>query len=265
MSTPTESTPDTLGARTRDDRWYDEVRLVGTSGPVIRLVTVPRYKTSGMSGDEWRTSVVWQTTLPFPKREATKDPVWFNFDGGYGRIETGCAALYPGIHRSHEDHWNTKILRVEFLRKGRVFYTAHHDGRAVSLLIAAGHLPWAMVLASDQGMDRDESWERSLCFQPGCAAPAVSTYRLIKKFTNEGDEKPAERDSWKGPPGSKVYAWRRFCAAHGRRGDCGLEDNDRNYIVIDGPGPDGAAASVGAQAAESPSVFGGFVSAGKPA
>ena len=27
-----------------DDEWYDEVRIV----------TVPRYKTSGLSGDEWR-------------------------------------------------------------------------------------------------------------------------------------------------------------------------------------------------------------------
>jgi hypothetical protein len=30
-----------------DDRWIDEVRMV----------TVPRFKTSGLSGDEWRTSV----------------------------------------------------------------------------------------------------------------------------------------------------------------------------------------------------------------
>ena len=29
-----------------DDEWYDEVRIT----------TVPRYKTSSLSGDEWRTS-----------------------------------------------------------------------------------------------------------------------------------------------------------------------------------------------------------------
>ena len=33
-----------------DEAWYDEVRIV----------TVPRFKTSGMSGDEWRTSAVAQ-------------------------------------------------------------------------------------------------------------------------------------------------------------------------------------------------------------
>ena len=34
----------------QDEAWYDEVRIV----------TVPRFKTSGMSGDEWRTSAVAQ-------------------------------------------------------------------------------------------------------------------------------------------------------------------------------------------------------------
>lgn len=37
-------------ARHRDDEWFDE----------ITLKVVPRYKTSGLSGDEWRISVVAQ-------------------------------------------------------------------------------------------------------------------------------------------------------------------------------------------------------------
>ena len=58
------------------DEWYDEVEIV----------TVPRFKTSDLSGDEWRTSAV----LRLKRKGQTL------FERSFGRLETACAFL-PGL------------------------------------------------------------------------------------------------------------------------------------------------------------------------
>ena len=99
--------------RHRDDEWWDEIRLVSdeTKKPVLRIVTLYRYKTSGLSGDEWRTSVMWQTTLPMVGAEPSdsQPTEWLNFDGPYWKIEQGLAALYPGLYTSQKAVHNHPI------------------------------------------------------------------------------------------------------------------------------------------------------------
>ena len=49
---------------------------------------------------------------------------------------------------------------------------------------------------------------------------------------------------------------RAFCHRHLQRGDCGIEDADSNYEVLEGPGPEG---STMLATDEAPNQFGGII------
>lgn len=149
--------------RHEDDDIFDDVR--------IRLV--PRYKTSGLSGDEWRVSAI-----------------------------------------------------LEMRRKGTVIYTRGYR----NVETAAAHLPWLLQTVLELGDDEIPEWikqikrDESLCCQPSCASPATARYRLKKEFSREGFEGVVS------DTGGGVF--RQFCDEHKTRGDCGLEDADRNYDLV---------------------------------
>lgn len=62
-----------------------------------------------------------------------------------------------------------------------------------------------------------------LCQSPGCRNEATVVYRLKKTFCDCG-KKSQPYSNWH----------RRFCRAHSTRGDCGLEDDDKNYERVEG-------------------------------
>jgi len=227
---------------------FDEIRLIGVEGEwVVVMSLLPRYKTSGLSGDEWRFSVGWSQAIT----GATPAP----FDTGYGGVEAACAALYPGLYQSHKDWHTIQIAHVDFLSKGHILYRGSHDGDHLPLIVTAGHLPWALIIAEEQRrvLSTDEEWKH--CCQPGCASHPDVYYQLKELFTRRGDATPAVY-SWPGPnktTKTRPYG-RHFCARHAIRGDCGLEDADRNYEKISGGTPEPIASD------ESPSVFGGVIS-----
>lgn len=227
--------------RHHDDEGVDEINVMVAGKPFLRLAMVPRYKTSGLSGDEWRVSAIWSTVSDFGA-----EPL----DGPYHSIETAVKAIYCGVYKSHPTWHSPVCTSMRFNRKGRPLIEMTNDGQPLPLLVALGHLPWAATVWHEQlplgmsGCNTDD-----LCFQVGCAEPAVSTCALKKRYSREG----YERDAVFGE--GRRHAL-RFCARHLRRGDCGLEDADRNYDVLDGPGPDGHAMKA---ADESPSSFGGVV------
>ncbi len=216
-----------------DSEFCDEVQLISSQkGPLLRCTTIPRYKSSGLSGDEWRISAMWQ----IGKNE------WKDFDGGYRNIKTACQALYGGLYSSHPDMQSIMIATVDWYQKGSKIYESSYDSQPLSLIHTAGHLPWAYMMAQESYVYRNQN---ELCFQPGCDNRAVATYKLRFEYCDHGHKTE-----------NKFNYHRRFCARHLRRGDCGLEDADRNYIVIDGPGPDQAQ---GFDDDISPAKFGGFI------
>ena len=188
----------------------------------LRLAIIERYKTSEMSGDEWRFS----SGLYMRKQES-----WELLSTG-GIIESHCAQLYPELYgdlasgKMPKELAARMVASVAFSWKGHPVYSASHDGKPVPLLVAAGHLPWAWLLAGDNGSDPEPL--NRLCCQPGCATPHVSIYRLKRQYCREAH--PSD------PPFMMV---RGFCAKHLRRGDCAFDDSDSNYEVMSGPGPDG--------------------------
>lgn len=215
--------------RLANDTFFDEVCLVDRGGVgMLRLRTFYRYKTSGLSGNEWRTSMMWQSkiaaVMPHDRAVARDADGWQSYDGPYHTITDGLAAAYPGIYTSHKAAHALPVEWIEFRRKGRMLYRSNMAGSAAPLLTVAGHLPWAWIESGDHPHGTDEmwAWSNTLCFQPGCAEVAVSTY------------------TWRKPLLATSFA-RRFCAVHLRRGDQAVGDSDKDYTVLDGPGPEGAA------------------------
>jgi hypothetical protein len=218
-----------------DDEWFDEIRVETAEGPLLRIITQYRYKTSNMSGDEWRTSASIQVR---------RGNVWSDFDNRYVNLETASKGLYPGFYTSHPELHEVETTTIDFYRKGIKLYESSYDGRPLAFIHAAGHLPWALVIARQDSGQMPNS--NDYCFQPGCAEEAISTYRLKVEYSKNGVFSREPRRELR----------RRFCLRHLRRGDCGLEDADENYEVIEGPGPDEAQ---GWQGDVSESRFGGFI------
>lgn len=128
----------------------------------IRIVTVPRYKTSGMSGDEWRIHAEAQF---YRKGKLI-------FSEGCCDVETACRFL---------SYWHAKGC---------------DDGKA--------------YFAGD-GVT---------CDQEGCSEPATVRYGRRHAYCLEGHKSTVFESS----------QYRCFCDAHKRRGDCGLDDADSNYV-----------------------------------
>lgn len=126
----------------------------------VRIETVPRYKQSGLSGDEWRISA-----------------------------------------------------RIRFFRKGQlIFEKTYRNVETACVFAAADYL---------SGQDDGKAYfagDGIHCDQEGCCELATVRYRLKKHFCREGHESEPH-----GP------TYRNFCEGHKVRGDCGLEDADRNY------------------------------------
>ena len=172
-----------------DDVWRDQ-KPDAQAFDAVRITTVPRYKTSGLSGNEWRISA-----------------------------------------------------KIEFLRKGRVV----HEEACRNVESACRLLPWYHAKACDNGKGFFAG-EGDICDQEGCAEPATVTLKKKQDICRScGNASPHTEYT------DRVTKIRKFCARHSTRGDCGLDDADRNYEPMTG---EQSAPQTGD---ESPSAFGGFV------
>lgn len=63
-----------------------------------------------------------------------------------------------------------------------------------------------------------------VCCQPGCGAPWNVLLHPVNRYDKFGHEMSR-------PYGPEDV--RGFCAAHAHRGDCGLDDNDANYVIVE--------------------------------
>lgn len=131
----------------------------------IRIITEPRYKMSGLSGDEWRISA-----------------------------------------------------RILLMRKGRVVAER-----------SMGNVQWAVMglgmfylESQDNGLGYFAS-EGAFCDQEGCAQIATVKYRKLAHYDNAGNRSDCRHDTY-----------RQFCEIHRQRGDCGLDDADSNYVLVEG-------------------------------
>lgn len=223
-------------SRLNKDELFDEIRLVNEK-PVLRFIIVPRYKTSELSGDEWRINAQMQVMMP--------NDEWELIDNISSNLEAAARNAYSGVFTSHPDLHDIPIHFIEFMRKGRMLYRSDYEGSALRLLDVLGHLSLAIFSARQSGVTKlIKSYEE--CFQPSCKEKPVNTYKVVKFYCRQGHDSKPYRETH-----------RRFCLRHGIRGDCGLEDADANYEILEGPGPKGAWGQY--EDDVSPSAFGGMI------
>lgn len=127
----------------------------------VRVVTVPRYKESEMSGDEWRISA-----------------------------------------------------EMQLLRKGKIIARRYCG----TVEVACAILPAFWLESIDDG-NGYFAGDGVHCDQEGCSDTATVRYRKVKDYCRAGHmTEPLEP------------TYRHFCERHKRRGDCGLDDSDANYV-----------------------------------
>lgn len=146
-----------------EKRTIRDIRPDAQAFDEVRLVTIPRYKQSGMSGDEWRISV-----------------------------------------------------NVQFYRKGRLIAEERISNKMES---ACAFLAYRYEMQDGAYF----AGESDYCDQEGCCDKSVVT--LLKKYDYCRQGHKTEDTIY-----NKV---RKFCEKHRVRGDCGLDDADRNYEVIE--------------------------------
>lgn len=133
----------------------------------VRLVTRPRYKTSSMSGDEWRISVV-----------------------------------------------------AQYFRNGEIKFEETVSSNMETACAFMGY----KYVAACEGTHQYYAGESDWCDQEGCSNKATIYYKRKYHYCREGHK---EVD------GQSI---RKFCNDHKTRGDCGLDDSDINYEVLESGG-----------------------------
>lgn len=228
--------------RHRDDNYWDEVTVLADD-VVLHGGVVPRFKTSGLSGNEWRTraqlvvGVFGESVVDRSFRDLntllTHAPGFIYADRGL---------------RSKLDSVPERGVSLIVKRKSITLFESD-DFRTFGDAVMG--MFWSLVVASEQSsvwhnLTNDEELAR--CQQVGCAERPVNTYRLKKLMEGQ------DRRCFLEPAYDFVgqYVW--YCARHTLRGDCGFEDADSNLELVSGNGVARAR-----EEDESPSVLGGVV------
>lgn len=207
--------------RHHDDNYWDEVIII--AGPIVLHGTiVPRYKMSGLSGDEWRVSA----------KLVVKRAGNVVLERGFHRMNDLLTHAPGFIYDERErllglsDNAKLVVKRKGHTLAEQVFPTFGD---------AAMGMFWHVIAANEGSsgvkwhhLTDDEEMQH--CQQVGCAEPPVNFYRLKKIDDAPGRGIMVEPAyDWQGQ-----YAW--YCARHTRRGDCGMEDADANMVLVKGGG-----------------------------
>lgn len=234
LKTALEKPPSKMPLRRHhDDSYWDQIDI-DAEGVALRASIVPRYKTSGLSGDEWRISAKLQV-----KQQAEV------FERTFGRMnwltEHAPHFLWSNCRALLDRPWATLIVRRKGVELMQQAFASFGD--------AAIGMGWHIV-ACNEGSKIEwhhltDEEEQSHCQQVGCSDTPVNFYRLKQLQVGNGRLMVKPEYDFEGQ-----FTW--FCARHTRRGDCGLEDCDSNLVLVAGTG-----SSSPRSGDESESAFGG--------
>jgi hypothetical protein len=202
--------------RHHDDDYWDAVTIQSATGANFRAFIYPRYKTSGLSGDEWRISAIVEVRT-HPKEEPA------SLGRLYHRMNKVFEYAPYFVYKGTPELFSAPDATLTVERKGHVLMTEVRPTFGDAVI----GLGWHIVTANE-GRDGVE-WhhltdeqEREHCQQVGCSKPPVVVYRIKKLQVH-----PSERFMVK-PEFDFQGQFTWYCADHSERGDCGLEDADDN-------------------------------------
>lgn len=229
--------------RHRDDWYFDRVEV--NAGEVSLLATIiPRYKTSGLSCDEWRILSRLQIVA------GVGPGARMVLEGGFSTMR-GLAEYCPVfLWRKCRTFLGIRDATFTALRKGHELTVQKFDTFGEAVLGIGWHIVTANEGAEGVAWHHltDEE-ERQHCQQVGCSEPPVNVYRLKKILY--GDHPP---DTFMVPKYDFEGQFVWYCARHTTRGNCGFEDADENLVLVEG---NGVAREYVED--ESPSTFGGVI------
>lgn len=152
-------------------------------------------------------------------------------DYGYDEIRINILPRYKTSNASG-DEWRTGYS-LTFMRKGEsILRELTHGIDSLRL----GDECWGnVVLLKDLFIEKCNQNKLSelmigkgdICDQVGCSQKSTVTYKLKYLYDNDGTKKDPYIDD-------KRPLIRKFCNRHSTRGDCGLEDADINYEIMNG-------------------------------
>jgi hypothetical protein len=223
--------------RHRDDDYWDELQIL-TPRIALNVHVRPRYKTSGLSGDEWRIAAVLVAHDP-------KSNI-FIYERVFHRIRDvltyGPHFIYAHLH----NYLHEPDAEFTFKRKTHTLWSGNFNTFGEAAIGMAWH-----VVAANEGSDSykhlTDQQEVEHCQQVGCSARPVNFYQLKMLQEGNGSHMTKPEYDFVGQ-----FVW--YCGRHTERGDCGLEDCDKNMILVAGDGTVNRD-----EDDESPSVFGGSV------
>lgn len=203
--------------RHRDDDYIDQIDIAALDIHLLAYI-VPRYKTSGLSGDEWRISAAVEL---FNNDDLI-------FETSYHSINRLRECLPFHIYTKAHQFLDKPVATITAYRKGHLLYT---ETRKTFGEAAIG-LNWIMQTAGE-GRDNikfkhlSDQIERKHCQQVGCLSLKPTHLFRLKEL----QVSPQERLMVK-PEYDFVGQFVWYCNAHKTRGDCGLEDADSNLELI---------------------------------
>lgn len=121
------------------------------------------------------------------------------------------------------DEWRISA-NVRFYRKGKIEYETGYRNVETALR----HLAAAYDMAIDKGKG-DFGGVDHVCDQEGCSEKATVFYKKKKDWCSScGCSREIPHID------KNIIDVRKFCKRHSKRGDCGLDDADSNYELLEG-------------------------------
>jgi len=225
----------------KDDDYWDSITVECPTGPTLTARMEPRFKTSGLSGDEWRVraalKVVVRRTGPVDFDQRAEPPVLL--ERGYHRMRDLLQyapfhvyeALRASPSRQTRALFELPKATLTVHRKGVLLFQEERPNFGDAVIGVGWH-----ILTSNEGRPGvawhhlTEEEERARCQQVGCAAAPRNFYRLKKLQVAPNEDVMVEpKYDFTGQ-----FTW--YCGRHTLRGDAGYEDADKNLGLVSGPG-----------------------------
>jgi hypothetical protein len=174
LSAPPEKMP---LRRHADDDYVDRITVQASTGAHFHAFILPRYKTSDLSGDEWRVSAHFEV-----RRNPTSEPVLARGFSRMGGRSAGLIHYAPShAYEGAQELLSSPSARLVAYRKGHVLM----EQLLPTFGSAVIGLAWHLVTGSEgssgvewRHLTSDQELEH--CQQVGCSDAPVNFYHLKK-------------------------------------------------------------------------------------
>lgn len=202
--------------RHRDDERFDQVTIHRHGISIVEITVHPRFKTSGLSGDEWRFHVCTKffdhNGECFQEDNCLNIKTALDFLPFFGWKYRDQLDIYSGVAHLEVYQKNNLVWKTILSDVGEAIFGA----------------PRMIILAGESSPEWNcKIPDESYCQQIGCIKAPCKILRYKKKQLAQNERMMCDFEyNWE-----PRHIW--FCEEHSERGDASLEDCDENYETIE--------------------------------